>query len=131
MMRAGNNATPIRGREASAPLPLPLTRRRATGFDSAVTTEHPAVRYRAALARLGISMREVGRLLGKHDTVARRWGMPERNNPPPPAVVEWLEAAARDPDGAAIVRSTLPVGWPEGGSVGEISDRCDGADRDG
>lgn len=49
--------------------------------------------YRAALATLGISQQEVGRLLGAGERTARRWATGETDVPGPVEmhILQWLE----------------------------------------
>jgi hypothetical protein len=70
-----------------------------------------ATLYRTHLAYIGITMRELARLLGVHDTVARRWGMTDRSERPPREVMAWLDKCVADPDPESAVRSTLPEDW--------------------
>jgi hypothetical protein len=76
-----------------------------------MSAERSSQRYRDALATLRLSMHGLAKVLGVHDTVARRWGMSRRDNPPPPELLAWLEALALDADGAEKVRTTPPPEW--------------------
>lgn len=54
-----------------------------------------APQYRAALARLGLSQVEAGRVLGVDPRTSRRWALGERELPPPAAKLLSLLLAGK------------------------------------
>lgn len=64
--------------------------------------------YRAALATLGWSARELARRLGRPEGTVGQWHKPGRPDNPPWAVADWLRRAAAAH--AAWVRDNPPPG---------------------